>query len=320
MGTTYTVKVVTQGPPGSSPTPAEEEVQRTIEERLAEVDEKMSTYRPSSELSRFNSSRATEPFPVSAETLEVFAEAQRVSAATGGAFDITVGPLVNLWGFGPAAKPATIPPDEEIERLKPQIGWGKIEVDTARSTIRKWEPEMYCDLSAIAKGYAVDRVAEGLSALGFADYMVEVGGEVRTRGRNAAREPWRIAIERPDTTRRAFQEIVPLSDLAMATSGDYRNFYEQDGVRFSHTIDPRTGRPIQHRLASVSVVDPLCMRADGYATALMVLGENEGFELAKDQGLAALFLVRTGDQFDEKATPAFKTLFPDVRLGGEQVH
>jgi thiamine biosynthesis lipoprotein len=142
-----------------------------------------------------------------------------------------------------------------------------------------------------------------------------VGGEVRTRGRNAAGEPWRIAIERPDTAQRAFQEVVPLSDLAMATSGDYRNFYEQDGVRFSHTIDPRTGRPIQHRLASVSVIDPVCMRADGYATALMVLGEEEGFKLAEEQGLAALFLVRKGDGFEERATAAFKTLFPELRLG-----
>jgi thiamine biosynthesis lipoprotein len=275
----------------------------------------MSTYQPSSELSQFNSSRATEPFPVSAETLQVFAEAQRISAATGGAFDITVGPLVNLWGFGPNAKPLMIPADEEVERLRPRIGWSRIEVDTALSTIRKSEPEMYCDLSAIAKGYAVDRVAEGLAALGLADTMVEVGGEVRTRGRNAAGEPWRIAIERPDTAQRAFQEVVPLSDLAMATSGDYRNFYEQDGVRFSHTIDPRTGRPIQHRLASVSVIDPVCMRADGYATALMVLGEEEGFKLAEEQGLAALFLVRKGDGFEERATAAFKTLFPELRLG-----
>ena len=315
MGTTYTVKVVTEGPLGASSSPKQEQVQQVIEGRLAEVNDKMSTYQPSSELSQFNSSRTTVPFPVSAETLQVFAEAQRISAATAGAFDITVGPLVNLWGFGPDAKPLAVPADEEVERLRPRIGWSRIEVDTARSTIRKSEPEMYCDLSAIAKGYAVDRVAEGLAALDLADYMVEVGGEVRTRGRNAAGEPWRIAIERPDTAQRAFQEVVPLSDLAMATSGDYRNFFEQDGVRFSHTIDPRTGRPIQHRLASVSVIDPVCMRADGYATALMVLGEEEGFRLAEEQGLAALFLVRKGDGFEERATAAFKTLFPELRLG-----
>ncbi len=318
MGTTYTIKVVTKGPQAESSL-KQEDVRRLIEERLTEVNDKMSTYLPSSELSRFNSSRSTEPFPVSAETLQVFEEAQRISAATGGAFDVTVGSLVNLWGFGPKAKPAAIPSSSEIEGLRAKIGWGKIEVDAVRSTIRKSESEIYCDLSAIAKGYAVDRVAESLTALGVGDYMVEVGGEVRTRGRNAEGEPWRIAIERPDMTQRAFQEVVPLSGMAMATSGDYRNFYERDGVRFSHTIDPRTGRPIQHRLASVSVIDPACIRADGYATALMVLGEDEGFELAKEQGLAALFLVRSGEEFEEKATPAFEALFAGLLKPG-QVH
>jgi FAD:protein FMN transferase len=311
MGTTFAVKVVV-GARGEALSGARQaEVRTTIEQKLDEVNQKMSTYLDSSELSRFNQFRGTEAFPVSPETLAVFAEAQRISAATDGAFDITVGPLVNLWGFGPDPPPKDLPSEKELDRLRAQIGWGKIEVDTANSALRKLHPEIYCDLSAIAKGYAVDRVAEALSEMGFSRYMVEVGGEVRTMGRNVAGEPWRIAIERPQAGERAFQRVVPLSGMAMATSGDYRNFFERDGLRWSHEIDPRTGRPAQHRLASVSVFDEQCMRADGYATALMVLGEETGFRVAVEQGLAALFLVRNGVSFEEKPTPAFEALFPD---------
>ena len=315
MGSAFTVKVVARNL-------SEEQLdalRRAVESELENVNSKMSTYLPSSELSRFNAFRRTDPFPVSQETLDVFLEARRISAATRGAFDITVGPLVRVWGFGPGERPPEAPTSTALQQLRARIGWDKIEMDEASSTIRKLQPEVECDLSAIAKGYAVDRVSEAVRALGYPKHMVEVGGEVRTSGRNAAGQPWRIGIERPDDAGRAPYRTLPLEGLSMATSGDYRNYYEKDGQRFSHTIDPRTGSPVSHRLASVSVVHQRCVAADGWATALMVLGETDGYQLAVEQGLAALFLVRTGARgFSERATPAFASLFGPGNAGGEQ--
>jgi thiamine biosynthesis lipoprotein len=306
MGTTFTVKVVAE----SLGEDDEVRLQDLIESELESIDQKMSHYLEDSELSRFNRSRDTTPFTVSPETLEVFRHAQELSALTGGAFDVTAGILVNAWGFGPDERGDTPPSEEEIARARERSGYRKLELDPKSITIRKREPLLYSDLSAIAKGYGVDRVAEALERDGLFDYMVEVGGEVRTGGKNDAGKDWRIAIEQPVPGRRAIQRIVPLSGLAMATSGGYRNFYEVDGALFSHTIDPRTGRPISHRLASVSVVDELCVRADGLATGLLVLGPEEGYALAVEQDIAALFLVTGKDDgaFEELATPALQTL------------
>ena len=312
MGTTFTVKVVGQNL-------SEEQLdslRRAVESELENVNSKMSTYLPSSELSRFNEFRRIDPFPVSQETLGVFLEARRISAATRGAFDVTVGPLVRAWGFDRGERSREGPTAGDLKQLRARIGWDKIEMDEASSTIRKLQPEVECDLSAIAKGYAVDRVSEAVRALAYREHMVEVGGEVRTSGRNAAGQPWRIGIERPDDAGRTPYRTLPLEGLSMATSGDYRNYYEKDGQRFTHTIDPRTGRPVSHRLASVSVVHERCVAADGWATALMVLGETDGYQLAVEQGLAALFLVRNAEGgFSEKATPAFVGRFGPSRGG-----
>lgn len=306
MGTTFEVKVV------ASPLPQQRQqaVREAIRAQLQDVDGKMSTYREASEISRLNRSRETIPRPLSRETFTVLEEAQRISRVTGGAFDVTVGPLVNAWGFGPAPHSASLPTATEIEQLKLRSGWAKIELNARDSTILKLEPALYLDLSAIAKGYAVDRLSEVLAEMNLTRHMVELGGEVRTSGRNAGGNAWRIAIEKPVSGGRAFQRILPLENLALATSGDYRNFRRAEDGHLSHTIDPRTGRPVRHELASVSVVDASCMRADGYATALMVLGEDEGHRLAAAQDLAALFLVRTGEgSLRERETPAFRRLF-----------
>ena len=308
MGTTFEVKVV------ASVLPAQQQqaVREAIQAQLRDINGKMSTYLESSEISRLNRSRETTPHPLSRETFTVLEEALRISRITRGAFDVTVGPLVNAWGFGPLPHPTAPPTTAEIEQLKLRSGWAKIELDPLASTIRKREPALYLDLSAIAKGYAVDRLSETLVAMNFTRHMVELGGEVKTSGRNASGQPWRIAIEKPVSEGRVLQRILPLESLAMATSGDYRNFHQAEGVSISHTIDPRTGRPVRHALASVSVVNASCMRADGYATALMVLGECAGYRLAAGQDLAALFLVRTIDgSFRERETPAFQRLFRD---------
>ncbi|MFQ5792215.1 MAG: FAD:protein FMN transferase [Acidobacteriota bacterium] len=305
MGTRYTIKIVAE----DLAEERQEELSRRIGQELALVDRKMSHYRKDSELSRFNRWQQTTPFSVSPETFAVFEHAQELSSLTGGALDVTVAPLVNAWGFGPEKRSDEPPSDEHIRRLLARVGYTALELDRTQYNLRKKNPRLECDLSAIAKGYAVDRVAEALEAKGISDYMVEVGGEVRTGGYNAAGKPWRIAVERPVAGDGSFQRIVSLSGLSMATSGDYRNYYEVDGVRISHEIDPRTGFPIRHRTASVSVVEPDCVRADGWATALLVLGVEAGDALARKHDLAALFLVREDDGgFREHATPAFERL------------
>lgn len=309
MGTTYEVKVVEEGRPLTAA--RREELQGAIDRALETVDRQMSTYRPDSEVSRFNRHRTTEPFPLSAETRAVVAEALAAAELTGGAFDVTVGPLVDAWGFGPDLDTERLtaePPDEgELAALRRRVGWRNLSL--GEDTLAKTVPDLHLDLSGVAKGYAVDLVAEALEGRGVERYMVEVGGEVRVLGRNSEGQVWRIGIERPVADGRAVQRIVPLPDVALATSGDYRNYREVEGERISHIIDPRTGRPIRHRLASVSVVDALCARADALATGLMVLGAEEGHALAERAGIAALFLVHDGEgDFLEMETAAFRDL------------
>lgn len=309
MGTQYSVKVVCAKRLAAA---TQDEMATGIAEALASVNAKMSTYRDDSELSLFNATKTTEAFPLSSDTISVIAHAQRVSEETGGAFDITVGPLVNAWGFGPGGR-VTPPSDSEVAALRQRVGYEKLSVDTVGETIRKSRNDVYCDLSAIAKGYAVDRVASLLDDYNLAGYMVEVGGEVRTQGTNARDEAWRIGVEQPDTGERKARRVIALSGLSMATSGDYRNFYTKDGARVSHTIDPRTGVPVQHALASVTVLAPQCLFADAYATALMILGPEDGYRFAEEYDLAALFIVRTEEGgYEERATSEFAGVFADA--------
>lgn len=310
MGTTYTVRVVT------TLTWAQDERDRIadrIQVTLDRVESKMSHYDPSSELSAFNRTRQTEWFEVSPEMFTVVSSAQALSELTGGAFDVTVAPLVNAWGFGPI-EPAQLPPDAaRLSRLQNQVGYTKLELDPETLAVRKTDPAVQFDLSAVAKGYGVDRVAAALREDGLTRFMIEVGGEITTAGLNQDGRAWRIGIERP-TTAGGIQRVVPLQDLAMATSGDYRNIREVDGRVFSHTIDPRTGRPVEHRLGSVSVIADRCIVADGLATALEVLGPDDGYALALERGWAALFLVRDGSgAITARATPAFETLTSAVK-------
>ena len=241
---------------------------------------------------RFNPN--ADPLPLSAETFSVLETARDVSELTGGAFDITVGPLVDAWGFGPGG-PADPPSDGKIRFLLGETGWSRLLLHSGSRTVRKALPALRCDLSAIAKGYAVDRVSEALEGLGFRNHLVEVGGEIRAAGSNPRGEDWRVGIERPDSAGRLVQRIVGLTDIAAATSGDYRNFQEAGGVRYGHVLDPRSGRPAESRVASATVFDRSAMRADALATALVVLGEDDGLALAEREGLAALLIVREGE-------------------------
>lgn len=270
---------------------------------LDSVVARMSTFDAGSELSRLNRHRATTPIALSAELLGVLAAAQAVAAASGGAFDATVAPLVAAWGFGAGARARGNAPNPA--ELAAAVDWRALQLDAARGLVRKSLPALQLDLSGIAKGHAVDRAALALEALGLERYMVEAGGEIRTRGRNAEGRPWQIAIERPDAWPQRVHRIVPLAGLSIATSGDYRNFYRQDGRRIHHEIDPVTRAPTAHALASVSVLHADCMRADAWATALFVLGPERGLARAREQRLAALFIVRDGARLRDIASPAF---------------
>lgn len=306
MGTTYVVRL------GEKVSKSERIVlARAIEEALEDVNGKMSNYLSDSEISRFNRAEAGVAVRVSIETFDVVREAVRVSEATGGAFDVTVAPLVRLWGFGAGASPRTEPPSEEaISKARARVGYQNIVLDDDMVTLTKKIDGLECDLSGIAKGYAVDRVSQALEARGHRDYMVEVGGEVRTLGKNSSGEAWRIGIEKPVPGVREIERVIPLSGLAVATSGDYRNFYQLGAKRYSHLINPRTGRPVDDHFASVSVIDETCMRADALASALLVLGPDEGFDLAVEKDLTVLFLQRTSSGgILEKGTPSFKDLF-----------
>jgi thiamine biosynthesis lipoprotein len=303
MGTTYSVKVVADALDGEE----RQRIAAVIEETLAEVNRLMSTYDPDSELSRLNRHRSSEPFPVSPPTLEVLRVAQSVSELSGGAFDVTVGPLVAAWGFGADGREVSRPTPGELEQLRERVGYELVSIDVASSSVSKANPDTVCDLSAVAKGYAVDRVAAALLALGFANFLVEVGGEVKVRGENEAGAPWRLGIEAPDQAPHRVQRAIELRDAAMATSGDYRSFYLQDGARVSHIIDPRSGRPIDHNLAAVSVIHEDAVYADALATALLVLGPEAGYALAEREGLAAYFIVREADAaLRSFGSPAFE--------------
>jgi len=303
MGSTYNVRLA------GGPFDAELEAaaRAAVEAAFAGVVHRMSTYDAASELTRFNRHASSERFALSPQTLSVLARAQQVAAASHGAFDVTVGPLVGAWGFGAAAAPR----DGAVARaaLDAPVGWRQLSLDPVAGTARKSAPGLQIDLSGIAKGHAVDSAAQALQALGFERYMVEAGGEVRTQGLNAEGRPWQIAIERPDSWPQQVHRLLPLQGLAMATSGDYRNFYEVAGRRYCHEIDPATRAPITHGLASVTVVHEECMAADAWATALIVLGVERGLALARAQGLAALFIVRdAGGALRDAVTPAFAAL------------
>ncbi|MEH6575752.1 MAG: FAD:protein FMN transferase [Amphritea sp.] len=298
MGTSFTLKWVVQD------ISQVDDIRQEAEQLLAQINQSMSTYISDSELSLLNSSQDSSAVPVSNELFEVLSLAQAVSHNTQGAFDITVGPLVNLWGFGPDGRVIKAPDPQQISLLKNTVGYQRIQLNSDLQQLSK-PAGMYMDLSAVAKGYAVDKLAGLLVARGIENYLAEIGGELRAAGLKPDGVSWRIAVESPISGKRSIQRIIEVVDIGIATSGDYRNYFEQDGVRFSHTIDPANGRPISHKLASVTVLRPTCAEADALATAFMVMGEDEAYRYALDNDISAMFIVKNGDGFIEKTSPGF---------------
>lgn len=311
MGTTYSVKYINQpGEANSARTEksahTEEEVAANVARLLTHLDKLLSTYQQESELNQLNRAEVGVDVPVSSILWQVLLIADQTYRDSNGAFDPSVGPLVDLWGFGPTAAPDNVPPDAVIESLLIDTGFKHLDFEPNKQAVVK-RSDIRLDLSAVAKGYAADRVAELLFDMGLQRFMVEVGGELRLAGTNGRNQPWRIAIEVPELLRGGVQEVVVATDVGVATSGDYRNYFERDGVRYSHTIDPRTGRPIRHNLASATVIAGSAARADALATAFMVLGTEQSLALANRNEIAVYLISRGPDGWHTSLSKSFET-------------
>ena len=297
MGTRYRVKVVATGSLGLAA------IQAEAQAAVAAVDAQMSTWKPISDLSRFNASEPGDWFAVSPDLAKVVALGLEISALTDGAFDMCVGSAVNHWGFGPDTAPVNVlaPPTD-------LPGFRNLQVRLDPPALRKMEP-VYLDLSGIAKGFGVDAISGVLERHGVGAYMIEIDGELRARGARPGGTPWRVGISQPEPEATGVHHVLALSTTAMATSGDYRRYFDVAGQRYSHTIDPQTGRPTTSTVASVTVADADCARADALATALLVLGAEKGPEMAQRLKLDALFLIRDGGGLIEKMTGRFDRFF-----------
>lgn len=279
-----------------------------VDAALADVDRRMSSFRPDSEVAALNAHLSTRPFALSAEMFPVLAGARAASEASAGAFDVTAAPLVNAWGFGPGREPR-IPGAAERSALRERVGFRLLELDPGGRSARKAHAAVAIDLSGIAKGHGVDRAAAALERFAIRDYVIEVGGEVLARGVRPDGTPWRVAIEEPRPGPRRVRRVLALRDRAMATSGDYRIFFERAGRRYCHEIDPSRGEPVSHSLASVSVIAADCASADAMATALMVMGPKAGFALAERSGIAAHFIEHGPEgSLIDRPTRAFAAL------------
>lgn len=301
MGTTYSVKL-----PRAPESLEQATLKQEIDALLANINAEMSTYDPRSKLSLFNASATDNWQPLPARLMRVLAAASEINALSDGAFDPSIGPLVNLWGFGPESL-STFPSAEAINTSKQQVGFKQlVMLDVREGRAKKKRNDVYIDLSAIAKGFAVDEVASLLLEHSVKEYLVEIGGEIRVAGKNQDSKLWRVAVENPSVAGRSVHGVLSVTDKAVATSGDYRNFFEHEGKRYSHTIDPRTGYPVDHNLVSVTVVDESAMRADALATALTVMGAEAGMQLAQKHNLAVWFIIRKDDQWIDLYSPTIE--------------
>lgn len=296
MGTSYNVQWRSVATVNSSA------AQKDIDQILLMVNQQMSTYKPDSELSIFNAATPPHTQKISPELFDVLQQSFELYEFTGGHFDISVGPIVNLWGFGPDKMPIQLPSQEATIKAQAQVGLTDVSLDDL--SVKKIK-QRYLDLSAIAKGYGVDLVADYLEGQGITHYLVEIGGEMRVMGRKSAEKPWRVAVEKPDENQRSVQKIIEMKTGAMATSGDYRNYFEMNGQQYSHTIDPFTAKPVKHTLASVTIIDQSCARADALATAMLVMGAEKAKLFALEHDIKAFLIERSPSGFSEYSTPAF---------------
>lgn len=302
MGTFWRVSVV-----GLDQNRAEN-LRQKVQTLLDGDDQLLSTWKNDSALMRFNQSQSTTPWPVSEGMADIVTESLRIGQKTQGAMDITVGPLVNLWGFGPDKQPVKTPTQAQIDAAKARNGLQNLTVinRAGQQYLQKAIPDLYVDLSTVGEGYAADHLARLMIEEGISRYLVSVGGALVSRGMNADGQPWRVAIQKPTDRENAVQAIVDINGHGISTSGSYRNYYELDGKRISHVIDPQTGRPITHKLVSVTVIAPTALEADGWDTGLMVLGTEKAQQVVREQGLAVYMIMKEGDGFTTWMSPQFR--------------
>lgn len=285
------------------------ELRGKIQSQLDADDQLLSTYKNDSALMRFNQSQSTSPWPVSEAMADIVTQALRIGYKTNGAMDVTVGPLVNLWGFGPNKQPVTTPGQAQIDDARAITGLQHLMVinQSGQQYLQKDIPDLFVDLSTMGEGYAADHLVELMTKEGISRYLVSVGGALVSRGLNASGQPWRVAIQKPTDQQNAVQAIVDINGHGISTSGSYRNYYELDGKRISHVIDPQTGRPIEHNLVSVTVIAPTALEADGWDTGLMVLGSDKAKEIVRQEGLAVYMITKEGDGFKTWMSPQFES-------------
>jgi thiamine biosynthesis lipoprotein len=300
MGTTYNVKMVFEKQKSLDEL---NRYQVVVEKSLDRIDRLMSTYRVDSEVSVLNNTPEGMALSISPQTYEVLDVALNISRLTGGFFDITVGPLVDLWGFGSQHIADAVPNEEDVLIAKSLVNWQALKL-SGREVVKTQNVRV--DLSAIAKGYAVDQVVSSLKLLNVVNFLVEVGGEISVHGQNQHEKSWVLGVEQPNISGRKAYTTLSVKNKSLATSGDYRNYYEVAGTRYSHTIDPVTGYPVTHRLASVSVIADSCMESDALATALMVMGEEKGYQFALKENISAYFIYRENESFKTIYTPSFE--------------
>lgn len=278
-----------------------------IQTQLDADDQLLSTWKNDSALMRFNHSKSTSPWPVSEAMADIVTESLRVGYKTQGAMDITVGPLVNLWGFGPDKQPVKTPTQQQIDDARGLTGLHHLSVlyQYGQQYLEKNIPDLFVDLSTVGEGYAADHLAALMAEEGIPRYLVSVGGALVSRGMNASDKPWRVAIQKPTDEQNAVQAIVDINGHGISTAGSYRNYYELDGKRISHAIDPQTGRPITHNLVSVTVIAPTALEADAWDTGLMVLGTEKAKEVVRREGLAVYMITREGNGFKTWMSPQF---------------
>ena len=279
-------------------------IEAVVLEAFEVVDSTMNTYVPGTPLSRFNQMPVGEVIEMGWDFAYLVSEAQRITQLSGGAYDVTVGPLLDLWGFGPKG-PTAYPSVEEVDAAKAITGWSHVDWDPTSRLLSKHKPGVEVELSSIAKGYGVDLGADALDELGIENFLLEVGGEMQARGVSPRGDRWRVAIERPEMARSGVQAALSITDVGIATSGDYRNYFEVDGTRYSHLIDPRTGYPISHDLVSVTVIHPSTAIADAWATAMAVMGTTASMSLAEERNLAIYVIRRSGDTLSSQWSSEF---------------
>ena len=301
MGTSWRVSAA-----GIDPARADT-LRQKIQAQLDADDMQLSTWKTDSALMRFNRTTSTAPWPVPEAMADIVTQSLRIGEKTGGAMDITVGPLVNLWGFGPDKQPLKTPSAAQIAAAKARTGLQHLAVinKSGSQYLQKDLPDLYVDLSTVGEGYAADHLAQLMSQEGISRYLVSVGGALVSRGTSGRGAPWRVAIQKPTDRENAVQAVVDINGHGISTSGSYRNYYELDGRRISHVIDPRTGAPIQHNLVSVTVIAPTALEADGWDTGLMVLGLEKAKAVVQQQGLAVYMIYKQGDTFRSWMSPQF---------------